>query len=150
MNATRAVAAVIAVLIIGISLGYLFFGNTTVQGQTQGASDLVVGTIYEVADFRPCQLINGATATEWHFGGADRSLRNQLTPRFDGRGRRIFRVVKNDPSLPASHMRLRKVSEADPTLEGFSYGTYVWEGIVVQYNGRVERQQSIGPCGPAR
>lgn len=124
MNAARAVAAVVAVLIIGIGLGYLFFGNTTVQGQTQGASDLVVGTIYEVADFRACQLINGAPATEWHFGGANRSLRNQQTPVRDGRGRRIFRVVKNDKTLPAGHMRLRKVSEADPTLEGFSYGTY--------------------------
>lgn len=139
----------VVALAFGALVGYGLFGGPA-QAQTVGATDLVIGTAYQVADFQTCAAPDGSLRKEWHFGGADRSRRNQMTPERDGRGRRIFRVVKNDSSLPAGHMRLRKVTEADPVLEGFAYGTYAWEGIVVEYNGRVEGQRAVGPCGPAR
>lgn len=115
------------------------------------ASDLVIDQTYKVADFGSCKLPDGSRAYEWHFGGADRSRRNQLTPKLDGRGRRILRKSSD---IPAGTMRLRKVVEhhEDPTLEGFKYGTYVshWESLVIDYNGPVEPQTNVRPCGPAR
>lgn len=145
----RTIAAIVITAVLAIFGTYMFVGGPA-QAQTVGATDLVVGQKYEVADFKTCSAPDGSLRKEWHFGGADRSRRNQMTPERDGRRWKIFRVVKNDSSLPAGHMRLRKVTEADPTLEGFSYGTYAWEGLLVEYNGRVERQSVIGPCGPAR
>ncbi|OGM99284.1 MAG: hypothetical protein A2915_02545 [Candidatus Yanofskybacteria bacterium RIFCSPLOWO2_01_FULL_41_34] len=144
------VGALIAVLCLAILAILVGFGGDRASALPQGPTDLVVYQAYQVADFRSCKLADGSLATEWHFGGADRSRRNQLTPALDGRGRPIFRVVTNNRNLPAGHMRLRMVAEADPTLEGFKYGDYSWNGIVVEYNGRVEDQRIVGPCGPDR
>lgn len=150
MKARNIGAVVIVITTVLVVVGtYLFVGGPA-QTQTAGPSDLVVGTAYEVGDFRACQAADGSRRTEWHFAGQHRSLRNQQTPLIDGRGRRIFRVVTNDTSLPAGYMRLRKVTEADPTLEGHIYGDYSWKGVVVEYNGRVERQRVVRPCGPTR
>ena len=147
---SRTIATIVGTAVIAIVGTHLFLGGRA-SAAPQGPTDLIVGPTYQVADFRACTVVGtGATATEWHFGGANRSLRNQLTPRLDGRGRRILRVVTNDSSLPAGHMRLRHVTESDPTLEGFTYGSYAWAGIMVEYNGRVEGQRNIGPCGQAR
>ena len=150
MNARNVVAIVIFAFIVIFGTIYVFIEDRPAQTQRVGSTDLVSGQAYKVADFKTCNLPGGTAAIEWHFGGAHRSLRNQLTPRLDGRGRRIFRVVKNDSTLPAGHMRLRSVTESDPTVEGFSFGNYSWSGLVVEYNGRVERQSVVGPCGPAR
>lgn len=150
MNPRVIGVVVAAALVVGLLVGYGIFGGPA-SAAPQGPTDLVVGTAYQVADFKVCLLANGMPATEWHFDGADRSRRNQLTPELDGRGRRIFRVVANDPSLPAGYMRLRHVEETDPVLEGFRYGTYSWGGILVEYNGPVEAQRRPLPtCGPAR
>ena len=149
-----AIASVIAGVVFGVAMMILFGGPGRVGAVFQDPTDLVVGLATQVADFRSCKLPDESLATEWHFGGADRSRRNQLTPQFDGRGRRIFRVVTNDPTLPAGHMRIRRVEEhaADPKLEGFDYGTfrYDWNGLRVEFNGPVQPQATIGPCGPAR
>ena len=151
MNVNRRVFEVVAALVVSFGLGYwVFSGGHTSAEASLGPTDLVVGQAYEVADFLTCSAPDGSRRKEWHFGGVDRSRRNQLTPDFDGRGRRIFKVVTTDRSLPASHMRLRLVSEADPTLEGFLYGSYAWEGLVVEYNGHVESQSHLKACGPAR
>ena len=148
MNA-RSIGAVVITAVLAIVGTYLFVGGPS-QAQTAGPTDLVVGQAYQVADFSTCSVPDGSLRKEWHFGGRDRSRRNQFTPERDGRGRRIFRRVTHDSTLPVGHMRLRKVNETDPVLEGFSYGNYSWSGLVVEYNGRVERQSVVGPCGPAR
>ena len=142
------------ILFAAFAVVVLVFGGFGLFGSSKAAvspTDLVVGQIYEVADFRTCRLADGSSAYEWHFGGADRSRRNQLTPALDGRGRRILRRTSD---IPAGTMRLRRVTEraGDPTLEGFTYGTYryAWEGIVVELNGRMEPQKVVRPCGPAR
>ena len=145
----RVLISIVMALLVGIVGTYMFIGGP-VKAQTVGPTDLVAGQAYEVADFKTCSAPDGSLRKEWHFGGKDRSRRNQQTPERDGRDRKIFQVVKNDSSLPAGHMRLRRMSEADPTVEGFSFGNYSWEGVVVEYNGRVERQSVVGPCGPAR
>lgn len=136
------------VTLVAIALGVIAFSAG--RGTSSAAvspTDLVVGQTYRVADFRSCQMDDGALAYEWHFGGMDRSRRNQLTPYLDGRGRRILRPTA---AIPFGMMRLVRVNEADPTLEGFSYGTYRWEGLVVEYNGSVEPQAVVKVCGPAR
>jgi len=151
MNARMAGLGIVAALVIGLIIGYSVFGGTRVTAQTVGATDLVVGTVYEVADFKTCQASNGTARYEFHFGGADRSRRAQQIPVLDGRGRRIMRINK---SLPFGTLRLVKVVEhrQDPTLEGFVYGSFVehWEGLVVEINGQVQPQRVVGPCGPAR
>jgi len=144
--------AVAAVAVIAISIFTFIGGRSTFVkgGISNSATDLVIGQVYEVADFESCSLPNGL-AYEWHFGGADRSRRNQLVPVLDGRGRRILR---KSPEIPVGTMRLRKIVEhaEDPMLEGFKYGTYSnhWEGLVIEYNGRVKSQPVVRPCGPAR
>ena len=139
--------ATVGVVVIGLTIFTFLRG---LSGPVM-ATDLVVGKTYKVADFETCSLPNGSGAHEWHFGGGDRSRRNQLTPAFDGRGRRILRKSSD---IPAGTMRLRKVVEhaEDPMLEGFKYGTYInhWEGLVIEYNGRIESQSVVRPCGPAR
>lgn len=137
------VTVVVVVLWIMTFAGHNHMNNTV--------TDLGIGAVLQVSDFETCLLPNGSRAYEWHFGGADRSRRNQLTPVFDGRGRRILR---KSSGIPAGTMMLRKVVEhhEDPTLEGFKYGTYVnhWEGLVIDYNGPIRPQATIHPCGPAR
>ena len=147
----NALFALVTLVVVALGLA-TFIGRsaTPVVSQTVSPTDLVVGQTYKVADFRLCRMRDGSLATEWHFGGVDRSLRNQLTPQVDGRGREIFRVVTNNRNLPNGYMRLRPVTEFDPILEGFSYGTYRWSGLVVEYNGRVEPQAVVGPCGTPR
>ena len=147
----NAAFALVTVVVVALVLA-TFIGRsaTPTVSPTVSPTDLVIGQAYKVADFQSCKLADGSLATEWHFGGADRSRRNQLTPSFDGHGRNIFRVVTNYRALPAGYMRLRPVTEFDPILEGFSYGTYHWSGLVVEYNGRVEPQAVVGPCGTPR
>ena len=147
---TKAFFAAVALIAIAL-VGWTSFPS--LGGSVTGSSvtDLEVGKTYQVADFESCSLPNGSKAYEWHFGGDDRSRRNQLTPHLDGRGRRILR---QSTDIPAGSMRLSRVVEhrEDPMLEGFRYGTFRedWEGLVIDYNGRVESQRVVRPCGPAR
>ena len=141
---------VFVVVSVAAIVGIVILSRSVVSAQAPTATDLVIGQAYEVADFRTCEASDGSLRKDWHFGGASRSLRAQLTPERDGRGRPIFRVVTGDLSLPAGHMRLRKVAEADPSLEGFVYGSYSWSGLHVEYNGHVKPQRVVGSCGPAR
>lgn len=147
--------ATAAVIVIGLGL-FTFIGghysSALINVSVSSAStDLIIGQTYKVADFGSCYLPDKVEAYEWHFGGADRSRRNQLTPKLDGRGRRI---LHKSSDIPAGTMRLRKVVEhaEDPMLEGFKYGTYIshWESLVIDYNGRIESQSVIRSCGPAR
>jgi len=144
------VAVVVSSLVVFTFIRGLSNNGSTVN-VSGSATDLVIGQTYKVADFESCSLPDKSEAHEWHFGGVDRSRRNQLTPKLDGRGRRILRKSSD---IPADTMRLRKVVEhaEDPVLEGFKYGTYVshWESIVIDYNGRIESQTIVRPCGPAR
>jgi hypothetical protein len=143
----RVVVALVATLVVGLGLGYLFFGGRMVAAEPLGPTDLTVGQIYQVADFRTCVAPGGGFRYEVHFGGADRSRRNQQIPYFDGRGRRILRTTG---ALPPGTIRLVKVREGDPYLEGFSYGNYAWEGIIVEIGGKIRQQRRIGVCGPTR
>ena len=146
-----AMVAVIVVLMGIITIGRYFLSDGVNVVVTNAATDLVIGQTYEVADFETCSLPDKSSALEWHFGGVDRSRRNQLTPKLDGCGRRILRKSSD---IPAGTMRLRKVVEhsEDPTLEGFKYGTYVshWESLVIDYNGQIQPHGIVRPCGPAR
>ena len=90
------------ILFAAFAVVVLVFGGFGLFGSSKAAvspTDLVVGQIYEVADFRTCRLADGSSAYEWHFGGADRSRRNQLTPALDGRGRRILRRTSDIPAV---------------------------------------------------
>lgn len=106
---------------------------------------LVDGQVYEVADFRACAR-DGVTFTEWHFGGKDRSVQNHQTPLVDRFGQRWLEVVIGDKALPPGHMRVVKV--LDPYADGRRFGNR--EVYIAQYNGRVEPQVRLGPCGPSR
>ena len=158
MNLRIAGVVVTVTMVIGLGLGYLFFGGKAVAQpepvvvQRVSATDLKVGGVYEVLRTRLERLPGGKVVRAWYFTGKDRSLRTQYTPVKDGRGRRIMRVVTNDPSLPKGHMRIAMVSEADPSLEGFDYGSYSWEGLVVELNPRqpLRRQGYVPAGGPAR
>gem|GEM_PF-5924081 len=120
--------------------------------QTLGPTDLKVGVSYEVLRTRLERLPNGVVVRAWYFTGKDRSLRSQYTPELDGRGRRVVRIVTDDKSLPIGHMRLVRVSESDPSLEGFTFGNYHWTGIQVQLNPRhgLVPQRTIPNGGPDR
>lgn len=130
------------VAIIVAFSAYLFLSGRKTEAQpapvatTLGPTDLKVGVVYEVFRTRLEGLPSGRVVRAWYFTGKDRSLRSQYTPEFDGRGRRILRVVTNDSTLPKGHMRLVQVSEGDPSLEGFTFGNYTWTGIQVQVNPR--------------
>ena len=158
MNLRIAGVVVTVTMVIGLGLGYLFFGGKAVAQpepvvvQRVSATDLKVGGVYEVLRTRLERLPGGKVVRAWYFTGKDRSLRTQYTPVKDGRGRRIMRVVTNDPSLPKGHMRLVRVSEDDPSLEGFTFGNYNWTGIQVQVNPRngLVPQRTIPNGGPAR
>jgi len=146
------VAVTVAAFALYIFVDSLLGGNPKAFiTPSPSSTDLAIGQTYEVADFQTCELPDGSKAYEFHFGGADRSRRNQLVPHLDGRDQRILR---QSADIPAGMMRLRKVVEhhKDPTLEGFHYGTFVenWEGLAVEYNGPIQPQKVVRPCGPAR
>ncbi len=145
--------------VMGVIVGLAIFGGGhKTQAQlapvvaTVGSTDLKVGVTYEVLRTRLERLPNGWVVRAWYFTGKDRSLRSQYTPKLDGRGRRIMRVVTNDGSLPIGHMRLVRVSEVDPSLEGFTFGDHNWTGIQIQINPRhgLVSQRTIPNGGPAR
>ena len=164
MNRTGVVGVVYGVLVLAIisSFMWLFANDGRAKDQQPppapvpviqalGPTDLKVGVVYEVLRTRLERLPSGVVRA-WYFTGKDRSLRSQYTPELDGRGRRIMRVVTNDPTLSKGHMRLVQVSEKDPSLEGFTFGNYNWTGIQIQVNPRngLVPQRTIPNGGPAR
>ena len=92
-----------------------------------------------------------------------RWMKNQLSHDeyvVDGRVFRAFRIVTNDLTLPPRNVRFRKETVNvgnGPTLEGHSYlktfingrfATVQRELLVVEFNGRLERQRRPLPaCG---
>ena len=95
-----------------------------------------------------------------------RWMKNQLSHDeyvVDGRVFRAFRIVTNDLTLPPRNVRFRKETVNvgnGPTLEGHSYlktfingrfATVQRELLVVEFNGRLERQRRPLPaCGTPR
>ncbi|PIR41689.1 MAG: hypothetical protein COV30_02500 [Candidatus Yanofskybacteria bacterium CG10_big_fil_rev_8_21_14_0_10_37_15] len=151
-----AAALVLGILLVGLATNSTLSTSST----TTFATDLYVGQKYEVNLIEKCSLPSGESAFDINFGGRDRSLRNQLIPEFDGRGRQIFREaggkyvsVRGSISGRKPEIMIGTISEADPSLEGFSYGNYSWKGLeVVYYDDQKNKipTKISGPCGPAR
>ncbi len=99
-------------------------------------SDLAEGRPYRYGDFRKCQIRDGSYFWDWHFTGADRSLRNQLTPS----GVQLL----NDTSLPRGYMRV--MVNPETIVEGHAYGG----DRVVQFNGPIRSLYLVEACGPER
>lgn len=156
--------AVVAVVAIGLGL-YGFFGNRAAAAPT--APPAVTDIEYDVAYAARTELCvkpDGEVARDWKF--ADRWMKNQLsydTYTVDGRVYNAFRIVTDDPELPAHHVRFRKVvvNIGDgPTLEGHSYLNTRVNGqkvsmerelLFVEFNGQLERQRRpLPPCGMPR
>ncbi|OGN03033.1 MAG: hypothetical protein A2651_01755 [Candidatus Yanofskybacteria bacterium RIFCSPHIGHO2_01_FULL_42_12] len=157
------------VTVVALALGFLgiagceLFGN---RASTTPAS-VVSDVSYGVASPARTELCvdNGATMRNWIF--SDRWMKNQLTHDTytvdDGRTYNAFRILTDDSTLPPHHVRFRKVvvNVGDgPTLEGHSYlrtlingnpATILREILVVEFNGRLERQRRpLPPCGTPR
>lgn len=140
---TRTIGAVVLTAVLAILGTYMFLGGRA-SAQAPVAWQLIDGQSYEVGDFKTCTR-GGSLFVEWHFGGRDRSIVAHQTPG-PASDRRYFRVVTNNPTLPVGHMRV--LPFAGPYADGRRFSSET--GWYVEYNGRVERQGTIGPCGPSR
>lgn len=155
-----------AVVVMVLSL-LAFFVNRTATSAAPApvrlVSDVKYGVVYP-ARTELCVKPDGEVARDWQF--ADRWMKNQLshdTYTVDERVYNALQIVNDDPTLPKSHVRFRKVvvNIGDgPTLEGHSYLRTLINGsqakmerklLFVEFNGRLERQRRPLPtCGTPR
>ena len=163
MNTTRNLlfaAVAIAAAMLGL---YTFIGSRPIhpiRGMTgPGPTDLVVGQVYEVADTFTCDSGDPTQQVrEWHFGGADRSRRNQQTVDWyvDFSGRRVVRIEYRPDFFPTNgkkYIRIDNREEENRALEGFDANgddDQLRRADFVVHNVRLEPQLVVWPCGPAR
>src|SRR3989344_6948959 len=163
MNSRNAGLTIVAVLFLGLVLGFgLRGGPTKVVPTAPVISDVGYGPAYG-ARTELC-VDGGATMRNWIF--IDRWMKNQLTHdtyTVGGRTYRALHIVTGDSTLPRGHVRFRKVVVnigTGPSLEGHSYLSTLLNGnpakmeqelLFVEFNGRLERQRRPLPaCGTPR
>ena len=156
-------ATLVAVLAVGLAIGYSLRGGGSVKAGTAPViSDVGYGPAYG-ARTELC-VDNGVTMRNWVF--TNRWMKNQLThDRYivNGRTYSALHIVTGDSTLPKGHISFRKVVVnigTGPSLEGHSYLSTLINGnpakmeqelLFVEFNGRLERQRRPLPaCGTPR